>query len=138
MQWLQRPVDINKMLLKNSRSCHRSLSTAQIDYRKALKILQMYKIYPNIISFLTTSMKEWETNLYLNHSQGSNICENITIECGIFQCDSLPFHLFCLALLPHFYEFPCNGYNIYRGKINHLFYTDDLKLYGKNYCELDG
>ena len=44
----------------------------------------MYKISPTIINFLTTSMKEWKTNLYLNHSQGSNICGNIKIKCGIF------------------------------------------------------
>ena len=67
---------INKMLLDNSRSCHRDLSAAWINYRKVfdsvphiriLKVLQMYKKSPTIINFLTTSMKEWKTNLCLNH-----------------------------------------------------------------------
>ena len=69
---------INKMLLENSGTCHRNLSTAWIDYKKAfdsvphtwiLKVLQMYKISPTIINFSTISMKEWKTNLYLNHAQ---------------------------------------------------------------------
>ena len=104
---------INKMLLENCCSCHKNLSTAWIDYRKAfdsvshariLKVLQMFKISPTIINFLTTSMKKWKTNLYLNHSQGSTIRENIKIKCGIFQGDSLSPILFCLALVPLSYE----------------------------------
>ena len=91
---------IDKMLLENSRSRHRNLSTAWIDYRKAfdsvphtwiLKVLQMYKMSPTIINFLTTSMKEWKTNLYLNHSKGSTVCENIIIKFGIFLIVSPPF-----------------------------------------------
>ena len=85
---------IKKMLLENNRSCHRNLSTGWIDYRKAfdsvpytwvLKVLQMYKISSTIINFLTTSMKQWKTNLCPNHSQGSTICENIKSKCGIFR-----------------------------------------------------
>ena len=85
---------INKMLLENSRTCHRNLSTAWIDYRKTfdsvshkwiLKVLQMYKTSPTIINFSTVSMKKWKTNLYLNHAQGSTVCKNINIKCEIFQ-----------------------------------------------------
>ena len=63
---------INKMLLENSCTCHRNLSATWIDYRKAFgsvphtwiwKVLQIYKISPTIINFLTVSMKEWKTNL---------------------------------------------------------------------------
>ena len=85
-------------------------------------------------------MKEWKTNLYLNHSQGGTIWENIKIKSGIFQGDSLsPLHFF-LALLLLSYELNNMGYgyNIYGEKINNLFYMDDLKLYGKNDYELDG
>ena len=64
--------------------CHSKLSTAWIDYRNAfdsvpytwiLKVLQMYKISPTIINFLTASIEEWKTNLYLDHSHGRTICE---------------------------------------------------------------
>ena len=140
---------INKMLLENSRTCHRNLSIAWIDYRKAsnsvlhtsiLKVLQIYKISPTIINFLTVSMKKWKTNLYLNHAQGSTVCKGINIKCGIFQGDSFPPRLFCLALVPLAYELNKTGfgYNIYEEKINHLFYMDDSKLCGKNDYELEG
>ena len=123
---------INKILLENSRSCHRNLSTAWIDYRKVfnnvphtwiLKLFQICKISPTIINFLITNMKEWKTNLYLNHSQGSNICKNIKIKCGIFQGDSLSPLLFCLALVPLSYELNNTGYgyNIYGEKI--IYFT---------------
>ena len=100
----------------------------------------MYKISPTIINFLTVSMKKWKTNLYLNQTQGSTVCENINIKCGIFQGDSLSPLLFCLALVPLSYELNNigYGYNIYEEKISHLFYTDDLKLHGKNNYELEG
>ena len=32
----------------------------------------------------------------------------------------------------------CYGCNIYKEKVNHLLYMDDLKLYGKNDYELEG
>ena len=84
-------------------------------------------------------MKEWKTNLYLNYSEGSHICENIKIKCGIFQGGSLSCLLFCLVLVPLFYELNNTEYgcDIYKEKINHLLYVDDLKLYGKNDYELD-
>ena len=137
------------MLLENSRTGHRYLSTTWIDYRKAfdsvphtwiLKVLQMSKIPPTIINFLTVSMKEWKTNLYLNHAQSSTVCKNINIKCGIFQGDSFFPLLFCLALVPLSYELNNTdyGYNIYEEKISPLFYMGDLKLYGRNDYELEG
>ena len=60
----------------------------------------MHKISQFIVNFLTTSMIEQETNLYLNLSQGSTICKNIKIKCGILQGDSMSPLVFCLALVP--------------------------------------
>ena len=100
---------MNKVLLENSRTSHRNLSTAWIDYRKTfvsvpptwiLKVLQMHKISPTIFNFLTVSIKEWKTNLYLNHAQWSTVSENIYIKCEIFQGDSLSPLLLFLALVP--------------------------------------
>ena len=84
-------------------------------------------------------MRKWKTNLHLNYSEGSIICENLDINCGILQSDSMSLLLFCLALTPLSYELNDTGYvyKIREGKINHLFYMDDLKLHGKNYKQLD-
>ena len=48
--------------------------------------------------------------------------------------------LSCLVLVPLSYELNETGYrcHIYDSIINHHFYTDDLKLYGKNYEEFEG
>ena len=85
-------------------------------------------------------MTKWKTSLHLNYSEGSIICENLGINSGIFQSNSLPPLLFCLALTPLLHELIETGYGYKIGeeKINHLFYIDDLKLYGKNDKELDG
>ena len=76
----------------------------------------------------------------LNHTQGSTACENLKIKYGIFQGNSLHPLLFCLALVPLSCKLKQtgHGYDIYEWKINHLFYMDDLKLYGKNGEELEG
>ena len=83
---------------------------------------------------------KWKTNLDLNYSEGSIICENIDINSGIFQGDSLSPLLICLALTPLSYELNDTGYGykIREGRINHLFFMDALKLYGKNNKELHG
>ena len=137
------------MLLDNNRSSCKNISTACIDYRKVfdsvphlwlLRILELYKASPTIINFLKISMTKWKTNLHLNYSEGSIICENLDINCGILQSDSMSLLLSCLALTPLSYELNDTGYvcKIGEGKINHLFYMDDLKLHGKNYKQLDG
>ena len=140
---------INKMLLENSRSSCKNLSTTWIVYRKAcdsvphswlLRVLELYKVSPTIINFLTIDMTKWKTNLHLNYSDGSIICENLDINNGMFQGDSLSPLLFCLALKPLLYEMNDrrHGYKIREEKINHLFYMDNLKLYEKNDKGLDG
>ena len=85
-------------------------------------------------------MTTWKTNLCLNYTEGNIICENLDINSGIFQGDSLSPLLFWLALTPLLYELNDTGYGYKIGgeKINHLLYIDDLELYEKNDKELDG
>jgi len=61
--------------------------------------------------------------------------ENIKIQCGIFQGDSLSPLLFCICLLPvteHLNKLN-TGYEEHttKTKISHLLYMDDLKLIAK-------
>ena len=63
-----------------------------------------------IISFLKVIMANWKTNLHLNYSEGSIICESLYINSGIFQDDSLSPLLCCLALTPLSYELNDIGY----------------------------
>ena len=120
----------------------KNLSTAWIDYKKAfdsvphtwiLKAIELYKISPIISNFLRTSMTKWQTRLLLSHNDGTLKSDPIKIKRGIFQGDSLSPLLFCLALIPLSNE----GYKIFDGTINHLFYMDDLKLFAKNDQDLE-
>ena len=92
-----------------------------------LKALDIYKVSPAIIKFLKSSMKLWNTNLFLNDTKGS---DKININCGISQGDSLspttPLSLIPLTIGPNNTKY---GYNIFEKTIKHLFYMDDLKLY---------
>jgi hypothetical protein len=64
----------------------------------------------------------------------------IKINRGIFQGDSLSPLLFCTALVPLTNELNRSkcGYQVYgtERKINHLLYTDDMKLTGRSQEEL--
>ena len=68
---------ISKILLENSRYNHGSLSASWIDNRKSfdsapysciLKGLQLYNVSRTNVIFLKISMKEWKTNINLNHT----------------------------------------------------------------------
>ena len=65
----------------------------------------------------------------------------VNIRRGIFQGDSLSPILFVLCLIPlsALLNGMGDGYKLGndRGKINHLLFMDDLKLYAKNEKELD-
>ena len=82
-------------------------------------------------------MKNWRVELT---SMGEKLGE-VNIRRGIFQGDSLSPILFVMALIPLSTVLNKTkvGYGLgkNRGKINHLLYMDDLKLYGKSLEELD-
>ena len=70
----------------------------------------------------------------------STFVGNVSVNCGIFQGDSLSPLLFCLALnaLSEILQSTSYGYKLRSGTlVQHLLYMDDLKLYGRNendYC----
>ena len=76
-------------------------------------------------------MNKWETNL---HADGK-LLESVLIRRGIFQGDSFSPLLFLIALLPlaHTLREIGMGYQLEKNgvKVNHLFFMDDLKLYGR-------
>ena len=126
------------------------MSTAWRDYKKAfdsvphswiLKCLQMYKIHPVLITFIEESMSQWKTNKTLVHMEGVLETGPIRIKRGIFQGDSLSPLLFTMSLNPLSQELQNTGYGYQldeQTKINHLFYVDDLKLYGTSDKQLTG
>jgi len=139
---------ISKMVLSLTKKHLRNLSIAWIDYRKAFDsiphtwiatVMEIYGICPTITQFIEASMKEWKTEMWLYYSGGHIKTGNITIKRGIFQGDSLSPLLFCLALIPltNMLNRQNIGFKIEdNNKVNHLLYIDDLKLFGKDDCQL--
>jgi len=140
---------INNAILENCRK-KKNLSTAWIDYKKAfdsvphswiLKCMKLYKVHPIITHFIESSMSKWKTNMILTHNEGTLETGPISIKRGIFHGDSLSPPLFTMTLNPISRELQKTGYGYQldqQTKINHLFYVDDLKLYGTNNNQLTG
>ena len=141
---------INNAILENCKKRKKNLSTVWVDYKKAfdsvphfwiLKCLQMYKIHPVFITFIKESMCQWKTNMTLVNKERVLETGLIRIKRGIFQGDSLSPLLFIVSLNPLSQEVHKTGYGYQldeQTKINHLFYVDDLKLYGTSENQLTG
>ena len=140
---------INKMILEDYKNKKKNLSTAWIDYSKAfdsvphswiIKAMEIYKLSPVLIRFMTGSMSNWKTTLSLSRSQGIIKTTSISSKSGIFQGNSLSPLLFCLSLAPLCTLLNNTGYGYEVGgkKISHLFYMDDLKTYVKNDNQQEG
>ena len=141
---------INNAILENCKKRKKNLSTAWVDYKKVfdsvppfwiLKCLQMYKIHPVLITFIEESMSQWKTNMTLVHKERVLETGPIRIKRWIFKGDSLSPLLFTMSLNSLSQEFQKTGYEYQldeQTKISHLFYVDDLKLYGTSDKQLTG
>ena len=137
---------IYKMIVKNCKRRLTSLGVAWIDYRKAYdmvphswieKSMEMFGVAINFRRFISSNMKQWNTELM----SGEQRLGNVRIRRGIFQGDSLSPLLFVLAMIPLtrmlrktkiFYQLKKGG-----EKINHLLFMNDLKLFAKNEEQID-
>ena len=137
---------IDKCVLRDCKKRLTNLSMAWIDYRKAfdmvphswiLECLGFFGCALNVCKFIETSMSKWRSELVA----GGKVLGGVEIRRGLFQGDSLSPLLFVLCVVPLtlvLREVKA-GYKMkeMNGKINHLLYMDDLKLYGKNNDQID-
>ncbi|KAL0812006.1 hypothetical protein ABMA28_009402 [Loxostege sticticalis] len=134
---------IDSTILKHAHKNNNNLNITYIDYKKAfdsvphswlIRVLQIYKVNPTLITFLENTMADWRTTLLLTCDQSTILTEEIPIENGIFQGDSLSPLWFCLALNPlsNLLNNSENGYNLTSTvSVSHLMYMDDIKLFSK-------
>jgi len=132
---------ISKAILQECKCRKKNLCMAWINYQKAfdrvphswiIKSLEIIGINTKVISFTKKVMGYWRTHMCLHAENKLIETEDIKIQCGIFQGDSLSPLLFCICLLPVTEQVNKlnTGYEEHttKTKISHLLYTDDLKL----------
>ena len=118
---------------------------AWIDYQKAfdrvphswiIKSLELIGINNKVISFTKKVMTYWKTRKCLHAKNKLIETEDIKIQCGIVQEDSLSPLLFCICLTPLTEQL--NSLNTVqkehttKTKISHLLHMDDMKLIAKS------
>ena len=103
------------------------MSMAWIEYRKAfdsvphdriMKSVKLFKVSPIIVYYLKSNILNWEITLFLSHESGNLKSKRVGINRGIFQEDSLPPLLLCLALIPFNTELNRTGYGCKIGQKN--------------------
>jgi len=123
---------------------------ALIDYQKAfdrvphswiIKSLELIGINNKVIAFTKKATTYWRTCMHLHTENELIETEDIKIQHGIFQGDSLSPLLFCICLIPlteQLNRLNNTGYEeqITKTKISHLLYMDGLKLIAKSEEEL--
>jgi hypothetical protein len=136
---------LDKTIVVNCKRRKTNLSVAWIDYKKAydsvahswlIKSMELAGVADNTINFLSKTMKEWKTTIFLN----KDMIGNINVKRGIFQGDSLSPLLFIIALRPLslMLRSEDRGYKLKADLqgINHLLYMDDLKIFARNEKDL--
>ena len=137
---------IGKSILRDCKQRHTNLAMARIDYQKAYDMvlhswvkecMQMFGMANNIKNFLGESMKTWRTELTVY----DNNLGQVRIGRGIFQEDNLSKLIFVLSMIPLTLVLRKIGIGYEWGKkqfrINHLLFTDDLKLFGNTENQID-
>ena len=135
---------VDKTILADCKKRHKNLTMAWVDYKKAydmvphswiLECMRLYGVSDSVTNFLKRSMSKWMVQL----TSCGEILGTVNIRRGIFQGDSLSPLLFVICMIPltEILRKVKMGYTLDGIKINHLFFMDDLKLFGKNDNEID-
>ena len=100
---------ISKAILQECKCRKKNLNMAWIDYQKAfdrvphswiMKSLELIGTNNKVISFTKKVINYWKTRMCLHAENKLIETEDIKIQCGIFQGDSLSQLLFCICLIP--------------------------------------
>ena len=138
---------IERAVMKEVKSRNKNLAMAWIDYKKAydmvphpwiIECLDLFGVAENIKSLLVNSMEKWKVML----CSGNSELGEVEIKRGIFQGDSLSPLVFVLALtslslILRKAKAAYDEFSESRENINHLLFTDNLKLHSRSEKGLD-
>ena len=90
--------------------------------------------------FTKKAISYWKTNMHLHTERKIIEAEDLEIQCGILQGESLSPLLFLISSIPFTEQLNKmnKGYEAHttKTKVSHLLYMDELKLIGKTQEEL--
>ena len=106
-----------------------------VPHRWILECMRLYGVSDSGTTVLKRSMSNWMVQL----TSCGEILGTVNIRRGIFQGDSLSPLLFVICMIPltEILRKVKMGYTVDGIKINHFFFMDDLKLFGKNENKID-
>ena len=99
---------LSKAILQECKR-RKKMCVAWIEYQKAsdrvphswvIKFLELFWTNNKVISFTKKAMSYWRTRMRLHAENKLIEREDIKMQCGIFQGDSLLWLLFCICLIP--------------------------------------
>ena len=124
------------MVLADCKRKHKNLAMSWVDYKKAydmvphsliIESLKMAQVAKNIITFLQKSMVNWKTELTsCGETLGDTRRQPVPLIFAV-----------CMVPLTKILQEAKAGYTLGDVKINHLFFMDDLKVYGKDKTEIE-
>ena len=133
---------INGAVAGEARHYERDLSMAWVDFKKAYdmvphrwlkRILKATKIRRGVRKAVTRLVPLWETTLTVETTEKKESFP-ICFRRGLFQGDSLSPLLFCLSIAPLSHQLrKQRGFrSIYQGRVTHLLFMDDLKIFAES------
>ena len=141
---------IDRMVCRDSRNGSRNLSMAWIDVRKAFdsvshawlqEMMTMHKFPLWMCRTVARLCESWNTKITARTKEGYEISDVIRFNKGLPQGDALCPRLFTLCLNPISWKLKASeGYKLSRplsGKITHLLYIDDMKIYAASKDKLE-
>lgn len=150
---------VDQSLLEDARQNNVVTHCAWIDYAKAFDSIPHAAIeyilknagFPELSAGLYLRlMKRWEVRYETKARGRVKRSMPLKVKCGVLQGDTLSPMMFCLAIAPISYDLErrFQGYRMRSaktrmieegsyGKVTHMFYMDDLKLYSESASELE-
>ena len=141
---------VDRMVCHDSRNSRKNVSMAWIDVRKAfdsvshewlLRMMFLHKFPSWLCDTIKRLCQSWNTKITVRTRQGMETSDVIHFNKGLLQGDALGPRLFTLCLNPVSWKLKASeGYKPSKpinGKITHLLYIDDMKIYVTSESKLD-